>query len=178
MTIEEKAQAYDEALERAREWSETKNGYYTPKGLCEEIFPELKESEGERIRKALIEHFNWNAQQILNNFNNKEVIAWLEKQGEQKSTDKVEPKFHEGDWVVNTVGDKNQVVKVFDDGYTLDDNTFLSNSWATEHYHLWTIRDAKDGDVLCSEQIILLFKKLAYNDASGNVNRRFEKVKE
>ena len=24
----------------------------------------------------------------------------------------------------------------------------ISNSWATEHYHLWTIADAKEGDVL------------------------------
>ena len=55
-TIEEKAKAYDEALERTKEWSETKNGYYTPKELCEEIFPELKESEDEKIRKILIRH--------------------------------------------------------------------------------------------------------------------------
>ena len=66
----------------------------------------------------------------------------------QEPADKVEPKFKVGDWVINTVGDTNQVVKVWDDGYTLDNDTFLSNSWATRHYHLWTIRDAKDCDLL------------------------------
>lgn len=55
LTIEEKAKAYDEAIKAAREWSETKNGYYTPKELCEEIFPELKESEDERVEKAMHE---------------------------------------------------------------------------------------------------------------------------
>ena len=52
------------------------------KEKLEEIFPELKESEDERIREALIEHFKWNVQQILNDFSNKECIAWLENQGE------------------------------------------------------------------------------------------------
>lgn len=46
------------------------------------LIPELKEN-GNRIRKELIEHFRWNAQ-ILSDFDNKDVIAWLEKQGEQK----------------------------------------------------------------------------------------------
>ena len=51
--------------------------------VAEKYFPELKESEGdEMIRKALVEHFKWNSQQILNEFANKEVLAWLEKQGE------------------------------------------------------------------------------------------------
>ena len=72
------------------------------------------------------------------------------KRIEQKPLDNVEPKFKAGDWVVNTVGDTNQVVKVWEDGYTLDNDTFLSNSWATEHYHRWTIQDAEDGHVLVS----------------------------
>lgn len=32
--------------------------------------------------------------------NLKDCLAWLEKQGEQKSTDKVEPKFKVSDWIV------------------------------------------------------------------------------
>lgn len=35
----------------------------------ESIFPELNEDE--RIREALIEHFSWNTEQILNEFSNK-----------------------------------------------------------------------------------------------------------
>lgn len=79
LSIEEKALRYDEAIERAREWSETKNGYYMPKELCEEIFPELKESEGERIVKCLLNYFNhvrYNGID-LKGTDVDEVIAWL-----------------------------------------------------------------------------------------------------
>ena len=72
--------------------------------------------------------------------------------GEQKSTDKVEPKFKIGDWVVTSYGKVNQVIAVDKDGdgFTLDDGTYFSGSWK-DNYHLWTIKDAKDGDVLVDD---------------------------
>lgn len=92
----------------------------------------------------------------------------------QEPADKVEPKFNVGDWVINTVGDTNQVVKVWDDGYTLDNDTFLSNSWATRHYHLWTIRDAKDGDVLSyvtdEEDLWIMIYMSLYEPYEGHVH--------
>ena len=76
---------------------------------------------------------------------------------EKKELKKVESKFHVGDWVVTNYGKVNQVVSVDKDGdgYTLDDDTYFSGSWC-DMYHLWTIQDAKDGDVLTS------------NDGHGN----------
>jgi len=70
-----------EKLEEAKKLYETANA--DQKYVLESLFPELKESEGERIRKALIQIFN------VENFENygiknEEVIAWLEKQVEQK----------------------------------------------------------------------------------------------
>ena len=56
MTEQEKAKAYDEAIEKAK--SVIKQNplmEYLRKGI-EYIFPELKESEDERIRKMLIRH--------------------------------------------------------------------------------------------------------------------------
>lgn len=78
LSIEEKAKAYDKALEKTQKWYDvnTNAGY---RAIFEEIFPELKESDDERIRKELIEYFRWNVKQILNDFSNKECIAWLEK---------------------------------------------------------------------------------------------------
>lgn len=85
MTREEKAKAYDEALERARKLN---NGKDVDVGAgtttCEYIFPELQESEDERIRKFICS--------IIDNLEPKDfvgvkkmnVIAWLEKQKEQK----------------------------------------------------------------------------------------------
>jgi hypothetical protein len=76
-TIEEKAKAYDEALERANSLlssNELGNAWIY------KLLPELKESEGEEIRKEIIS--------ALKNANCKGVydkhLAWLEKQGEQK----------------------------------------------------------------------------------------------
>ena len=43
MTEKEKAKAYDEAIERAKKLYSNR--------IAEEIFPELKESDDERIRK-------------------------------------------------------------------------------------------------------------------------------
>lgn len=147
---------------------------------AESIFPELKESEDERIRKALIEHFRWNVHQILNDFNNKEVLTWLEKQGEiikewsemkmnniqtelqemvdlkqceQKPADKDEPKFHEGEWITN--GDYTwKIVEVKPLDYILQsqEGNIVDDtiSHVDGQFHSFTIEDAKDGDVLCT----------------------------
>ena len=69
-------QHINDCLEDNPEWA----------GEIENIFPELKESEDERMRKALIRFFQWFPYDRLNdeNLKPKEAIAWLEKQGEQK----------------------------------------------------------------------------------------------
>ena len=84
---------YKEALERAREligkWiGKNKNFYIEDYSY---IFPELKESEDERIRKGIIqyleqsqfgeEHYQIDDDVVRN------YIAWLEKQSERRETD-------------------------------------------------------------------------------------------
>ena len=84
MTIEEKAKAYDEAIERGKQIQTTP---YTAnwdimKEVAEHLLPELKESEDERIRKALIEYFNEQCDMSdWNGVYGYQVVAWLEKQG-------------------------------------------------------------------------------------------------
>lgn len=73
----------------------------------------------------------------------------LEKQGEQKPADKVEPKFHEGDWVIYDHR-LYQVVELPKEGYInlgLRGNGKVVYAPSTYCRH-WTIKDAKDGDVL------------------------------
>ena len=55
----------------------------------EEIFPELRESEDERIRKALISILksDFEKDTTIYDISVGDIIAWLEKQGEQKPTD-------------------------------------------------------------------------------------------
>ena len=76
----------------------------------------------------------------------------LEKEGE-KPADKVKPKFKVGDWCIdNEDGTIFQIVKVLDNTYTYKANE--GKEYSCTHYSLendariWTIQDAKEGDVL------------------------------
>lgn len=92
MTIEEKAKRYDEALEIAKKNCVTAQdlcegsqiGVECFKNTLESIFPELKESRDERIRKNCIHFLELQKQHHAATFEIEECIAWLEKQGEHK----------------------------------------------------------------------------------------------
>ena len=73
----------------------------------------------------------------------------------------VKSKFKVWDWVVTDYGKVSQVVSVDNDGdgYTLDDGVYFSGSWC-DMYHLWTIEDAKDGDVLAADECYVIFKEI------------------
>ena len=71
---------YKEAFERARNvWRFSSNNAEIMR--MEELFPELRESEGERIRKELIGFLR----NIPNsNYTCEEMANWVEKQGNQR----------------------------------------------------------------------------------------------
>jgi len=104
----------------------------------------------------------------------------LEKQGEKNTA---KPKFHEGDWIVHNVANfVFQIVGVGTYGYNVVNREgyaktiSLSNE---ENYHLWTIQDAKPGDVLTSknELSILIFRNLDTSTSFSsyyNVQRKGE----
>ena len=170
-------------LEEAKRLYQTAN--QDQKYVLESLFPELK-NEDERIRGAIIDH--------LKDSNLIEWAAWLEKQskkksiddltpqeamdiavakcfeqGEQKSTDKVEPKFHEGDWAVSNLdGKARQISEVhFDEynSYYVVDGKSVNLEEYDRLHHLWTIKDAKDGDVLVAKgkyykEYIFIYSKM------------------
>ena len=77
MTEKEKAKAYDKAIERAKK--------LYGNGIIEEIFPELKEGDDEKIRRWIIDDIRYNINnEPLNNSEYKKkaekAIAWLENQ--------------------------------------------------------------------------------------------------
>jgi hypothetical protein len=76
---------YKEKLEEAKRLYESANA--DQKYVLESLFPELKEPEDEKVRKALIEMVRDRTGDELwvdYNVHKEEVLAWLEKQGEQK----------------------------------------------------------------------------------------------
>ena len=86
---------------------------------------------------------------------------------EQKSVKKEEilhePKFKVGDWITN--GDYTwKIVEVQPLDYILQSQDCIivdaTISHVDNHFHLWSIEDAKAGDVIAADGYIILFKKL------------------
>ena len=82
LSIEEKARRYDEAKYIMKEYLESGIAGVIAENTIKKAFPELAESENERIRKALITFFNRFPYDSIEaaGTNAKEAIAWLEKQ--------------------------------------------------------------------------------------------------
>lgn len=86
--------AYKEALERARDLHDNHPlGQPQTWTTCEKIFPELRESEDERIRKEIIQSIKDNMCVIHKD----KCLSWLEKQGEQHSWSE------EDEYQINTI---------------------------------------------------------------------------
>lgn len=167
MDYEEK---YKTALERAKAMIKVVANQDEAICFANTIFPELAESENEdeRIRKAIsqcVEDMRGQFEKLYS-VHHKDAIAWLEKQGikpqgksaleaihEQKvdNANKVERKFHEGDWVVYK-NDICQIVKR-EEGCNKLVTVFgiekeLVNERNLSTARLWNIKDAKNGDIL------------------------------
>ena len=145
---------YKEVLERAREALNDGTISSNTIAYLQDIFPELKESKDEKIRKWIIEglEVTISSRYMSKNFVDKakDAIAWLEKQGEQKPTNKVEPKFKVGDWLVHKdlVGVARCIIQIHAPHYYLTNNNSFIKFGEEDNYRPWTIQDAKDGDVL------------------------------
>ena len=146
----------------------------TARGICADFVPE---SEDDRIKRDIIEVLRYGLEceeSVLMpgaTTTLKEATAWLEKQDSQNldnsaKTCKDEPKFHEGDWVILTAGELSttlQIVNVDTNKklYWFNDSSYLPIV-DEECLHLWSIQDAKDGDVLMSRAPFIYGKPIPY----------------
>ena len=84
-----------------------------------------------------------------------------------KAGKSVKPKFNEKDWIVDLNGNLYNVEQVTDKRYLLkdkDNHTIEKTINATDYsMHLWTIDDAKPGDILASREWIVILDKLTCN---------------
>lgn len=93
--MEDYKKKYEDALERAKDLHDNHAlGMPFIYETCEQIFPELKESEDEKIRKEIINFINktisFGVKNIDEEFSSKNChdwIAWLEKQGKNEEID-------------------------------------------------------------------------------------------
>lgn len=189
---------YKDALERARVYHT--GGSTIDAHITEVIFPELKESEGERIQKSLIKAFGTIGKNDWGGLIVRDILAWLKKQRDYNrlieemkkrkellskekekatsandklslggriamlqellafnicnTTDNDEPKFKVGDWIVDDEipNDVFCVIEVLGEIYKVididGDDYHIPHYKVDKQFHLWTIQDAKDGDVL------------------------------
>ena len=109
-----------------------------------------------------------------------EGYEWNAEKKELKKIDTLQPKFKVGDWVVNNnSGDVFQVTEIKDDEYCLwplygEICGYLRIIDVDTDYHLWTIQDAKDGDVLIDKshvgECVFIFKEARPSDIKTDVN--------
>lgn len=99
--------AYKAVLQTATQW--IKDGCTDKEKIClESVFPELRESEDERIRKQLIDAIKIGRSNGGISFTEaaaEKYIAYLEKQKEQKSTEWSEEDEHNLEYVIDCVYD-------------------------------------------------------------------------
>ena len=142
----------------------------------EKVTPTWSE-EDERSKNAAISACKY----MVDNFENstkqyEDAIAWLEKQDKQNLADKPETAFHEGDWIVQENIGVYKVIEVCESWYEvidIEDNHY-SISFDKEYMcHLWSIKDAKDGDVLIdksgSRECPFIFKETKPSDIKTDI---------
>ena len=81
LSVEQKAKRYDEVIELVN----SKWHYRNQPCIIDvsEIFPELKESDDEKIRKVLVRYHKRTID--IDGIKGNDIIAWLEKQGKETS---------------------------------------------------------------------------------------------
>ena len=100
-------QKHQEDLDAAKDWLTIakKDNNTMAIQILENLFPELSESEDEKIRKEIIKlvHFFYDSSLVCKHLvSENDMIAWLEK---QKPIDMIEPKFNVGDIISDGVSE-------------------------------------------------------------------------
>jgi hypothetical protein len=194
MIPEEKAKRYDEALEELRGLLE---GIREEKcKILEEditsIFPELKENEDEKVRKMLIRFFEaWNkTRSHCWGISVPKILAWLEKQGEQKpqgktaleaineeKVDNANKVEHKPAWSEEDEEILSEIIYFFEKGIPTVQHDFrIYVSWLkslkdrVQPQQEWSEEDKKIIDRIESEFLALYrgdYKNIDFNDVSS-----------
>lgn len=203
LSIEKKAKRYDKALDRAKKVHKYSSDLAEIKRM-EHIFPELRESEDEKIKKDIVA-----AVETYGDFTQgrkEEIYDWLKRQGENKSiiemkspeeslgisskkyneiindclysesnpTDNIKTKFNIGDWVIWDNKISCYIDNIYQGKeflmYTITDTNNMNRSYSVKSFEnnarLWTLTDAKPGDILAfDDDTIVIFKDL-YNSST------------
>ena len=96
LSIEQKAKAYDKAIEKIKYVMEHGVSPTLSKEDLQDIFSELRESEDEKIRKAIIRLVEINKESMINNVTSDSMLSWLEKRKDYVSPQMVADAYLRG----------------------------------------------------------------------------------
>lgn len=123
LSIKEKAERYDELLKKLRK-AKVDNNVCDERYCCviDDIVPELKESEDEKIRKEIINYLEPQGDCCVNK---ERWIAWLEKQGEKWRDWSYEEPIKCACWDLDEINDINYILIPIDVAVKLFDKILL-----------------------------------------------------
>lgn len=155
-------QKYKEALEKARQLC----AYPTSKPFISDLknlFPELSESEDEKIREALISVLksDFENDTTIHDISVGDIIAWLEKQGE--------PQVRTGIEWVNTIDDAcdKRYSEEYAEGEYCHEQSF---KWGFQEGVDWLEKKGNERDIHLME-----LKAKAYDDAKERMSYAYNK---
>ena len=161
---------YNDALARAKKLKETCDNLAVI-GWCEYIFPDLKESEDEKIRKMLLKHIISTQYFPMHGFSKEQILKWFEKQKKNDNdthNTNIKRKFNPGDWIIDKrCGKIKQVTSVVDNGYYCDNGDYMCFECSDKYFRHWTINDAKKYDVLAYIHNNVQLWVMIYESISG-----------
>ncbi|MBP5457680.1 MAG: hypothetical protein J6Y37_14405 [Paludibacteraceae bacterium] len=171
--MDEYKKLYNDAIYRARKVKEDPESVfyeYTPKEgdtIVDYIFPELnelgKEDKGSTQMKTPEESLEISTDKYNDIVH--DCIFGADDDGKVRE----KPTFNVGDWIVHDMGDgtvsvPSQIRELTGKSYVM--YNVNDQMWCgyfddvEDDYRLWTIHDARDGDVLASHEDIVIFKEI------------------
>lgn len=127
------------------------------------VYDYMKKKLDKQGKQKSLDYENINIQQ--KDFAPKSAME-AAKEKKIDNANKVEPRFHEGEWI--TDGCLHcKISDVLDDRYIVDTKFGKRSAIPFKrenNYHLWSIQDAKDGDILIYNDSIFIFDEIYEND--------------
>ncbi len=117
-------------------------------------------------------HYRWDGKHRIREITDDKYIfdsgsyIDIKEQDSWELADKVEPKFKVGDWVVrgDTIAQILDIQEQYYVGLDINGKDFTSSRFLNDaKIHLWTIQDAKDGDVLQLGGVTAIFREYIGN---------------
>lgn len=206
LTIEQKAQAYDEAINKVMDYYDGKTKLHNDiDQVLNYLFPNIKEEKEKYDDKQMIELIycflsitnNYSKLNDLCKIYNKcpeDVLNWIQKKYNNEGNNKLyeitdslnkiiknsadeeivnaiknvsildmwELNFYVGDWISNGFNTYYVAGINIDKGYIIEDKNGIIG-WlpfnSQKQYHLWTINDVKNGDILQLGEVTAIFKE-------------------